>query len=82
MVLVGIVSLFADAMLSHATHETGRGWAFGLHEALDQTGAMLGPLIVAGVLYVHGAYEPAFAFLRNSGHASRCNSRPFLCSWP
>jgi hypothetical protein len=31
-----------DAMLSHAAHENGPGWAFGLHEALDETGAALG----------------------------------------
>jgi MFS family permease len=28
-----------DAMLSHASSQTGLGWGFGLHEALDQTGA-------------------------------------------
>jgi hypothetical protein len=33
-----------DAMLSHATTEMGRGWGFGLHEAMDQVGAVLGPL--------------------------------------
>lgn len=27
-----------DAMLSYATHHMGRGWGFGLHEALDQLG--------------------------------------------
>src|SRR5262249_1911144 len=27
-----------DAMLSHATHQTGHGWGFGLHEAMDQIG--------------------------------------------
>ncbi len=52
-----------DAMLSHATTLTGRGWGFGLHEALDQTGAVLGPLLVAGVLYVKGDYRVAFAIL-------------------
>ena len=30
-----------DAMLSHATAKMGRGWGFGLHEAMDQIGAML-----------------------------------------
>ena len=45
-----------DAMLSHATKETGRGWGFGLHEAMDQIGAMLGPLIVTAVLYFKGSY--------------------------
>lgn len=52
-----------DAMLSHATAEMGRGWGFGLHEALDQVGAMLGPLIVAVVLYFHGSYQTGFAIL-------------------
>ncbi|ULA69859.1 MAG: membrane protein of unknown function [Nitrospira sp.] len=52
-----------DAMLSHATAEMGRGWGFGLHEALDQIGAMLGPLIVAAVLYFRGSYQAGFAVL-------------------
>ncbi len=52
-----------DVMLSHATLQIGRGWGFGLHEALDQTGAVLGPLLVAGVLYVRGDYRVAFAAL-------------------
>lgn len=52
-----------DAMLSHATHETGRGFGFGLHEAMDQTGALLGPLLVAFVLHRTGAYPPAFVAL-------------------
>jgi len=32
-----------DAMLSHAALRLGAGWAFGLHEALDQAGAVIGP---------------------------------------
>lgn len=52
-----------DAMLSHATTAMGRGWGFGLHEALDQIGAMLGPLIVAAVLYSKGSYQMGFAIL-------------------
>src|SRR5512135_3698399 len=52
-----------DAMLSHATTEVGRGWGFGFHQAMDQTGAMLGPLIVAAVLFVNGGYRAGFAYL-------------------
>jgi len=52
-----------DAMLSHATANVGRGWGFGLHEAMDQMGAMLGPLIVAGVLYFRGGYQMSFGVL-------------------
>ncbi|GAB6182295.1 MFS transporter [Thermodesulfovibrio hydrogeniphilus] len=52
-----------DAMLSHATVEIGRGWGFGLHEAMDQIGAMLGPMIVAAVFYFNGSYKTAFGVL-------------------
>jgi len=52
-----------DAMLSHGTQQTGRGWGFGLHEAMDQIGAMTGPLIVSLVLFVNGGYKSAFVVL-------------------
>lgn len=52
-----------DAMLSHATAEMGRGWGFALHEALDQVGALTGPLIVAAVLYCKGGYTVSFGIL-------------------
>lgn len=52
-----------DAMLSHAGQKMGMGWVFGLHEAIDQIGAMLGPLIVATVLYYKGGYQHSFAIL-------------------
>ncbi len=37
----------ANTMMSRAGEQIGQGWAFGLHEALDQTGALIGPLITA-----------------------------------
>jgi MFS family permease len=52
-----------EGMLSHAGKSIGHGWVFGLNEALDQTGATLGPLITAFVLYRHGDYRHAFAVL-------------------
>lgn len=52
-----------DAMLSHAAQAVGRGWGFGIHEALDQAGALVGPLVVAGVLVWGGGYRLAFAVL-------------------
>lgn len=52
-----------DAMLSYATKEIGRGWGFGLHEAMDQIGAIVGPLIVSAVLYYQGTYQAGFAIL-------------------
>src|SRR4051794_6924922 len=48
-----------DTMLAHASAEMGRGYAFGLHEALDQIGAMTGPLLIAGVLALGGDYRLA-----------------------
>ena len=53
-----------DVMLSHAGKQMGGyGWAFGVHEALDQSGALFGPLAVAGVLALRGQYQVAFALL-------------------
>ena len=52
-----------DAMLSFATKETGRGWGFGLHEALDRIGAVLGPLFMAALLFYHESYQLGFASL-------------------
>jgi MFS family permease len=53
-----------DVMLSHAGKQVGGyGWAFGLHEALDQFGATFGPLAVAAVLAHGGSYRLAFAVL-------------------
>lgn len=52
-----------DVMLSHAAKEIGFGWAFGVHEALDQFGALVGPLVVALVIAKRGQYHLAFAAL-------------------
>ncbi len=53
-----------DAMLSHAAKDIGYGRAFGVHEALDQFGALFGPLLVALVLAVtRHDYKIAFASL-------------------
>jgi MFS family permease len=53
-----------DVMLSHAAKQVGGyGWVFGIHEALDQFGALFGPLLVAGMLAWRGSYQLAFAVL-------------------
>lgn len=52
-----------DVMLSHATSAVGRGWGFAIHEAMDQIGAMTGPIIVMIVLAINGSYKYAFAVL-------------------
>jgi predicted MFS family arabinose efflux permease len=58
-------------MLSHAGKEMGGyGWAFGVHEALDQCGALFGPLAVAGILALRHDFHTAFAWLAVSGAAT------------
>lgn len=52
-----------DTMLSYATTEIGRGWGFAIHEAMDQIGAVCGPLLVAAVLYFQGSYRAGFGIL-------------------
>lgn len=52
-----------DAMLSFAGRQIGRGWVFGLNEALDQTGATIGPLLIALALSRHASFQRGFALL-------------------
>lgn len=57
-----------DTLLSYAAAKTGRGSAFGVHQALDQTGALLGPLLLAAILtWRDGDYHLAFAILALPG---------------
>jgi predicted MFS family arabinose efflux permease len=50
-------------MLSYTTGTLGKGWVYALNSALDETGATLGPLLVALILFLKGSYTTAFAFL-------------------
>jgi MFS family permease len=52
-----------DVMLAHAGEQMGRGWAFGVNEAMDQFGALIGPLAMAGILAWRGNFQLAFASL-------------------
>ena len=56
-----------DVMLAHASATLGRGYAFGLHEALDQIGAMTGPLLIAATLALGGTYRLSFGLLALPG---------------
>ncbi|BBB90677.1 major Facilitator Superfamily protein [Methylomusa anaerophila] len=49
-----------DALLSYATKRIGTGLGFGIHEALDQTGAVIGPLLFAAGLAINGNYTTGF----------------------
>ncbi|MFE4541523.1 MFS transporter [Arthrobacter sp. NPDC056727] len=55
-----------DTMLSHAGSEMGRGKAFAIHEALDQSGALVGPLLVGLAVGVSG-YQLGFGILAIPG---------------
>jgi len=49
-----------DVLLSEATSKIGHGWGFGVHAAMDQTGAVLGPLFVAAAVLRTNHFAPAF----------------------
>lgn len=59
-----------DTMLAHASVDMGRGRAFAIHEALDQSGALVGPLVVAGAIAVLGSLQWGFAVLAVPGAAA------------
>jgi predicted MFS family arabinose efflux permease len=52
-----------EAMLSYTTGKHGKGWVYAVNTALDETGATLGPLIMALVLLLHGDYRTGYALL-------------------
>lgn len=58
----GVRTPARDALIARAGSLVGQGASFGLHELLDQAGALLGPLIVAALLVLSG-YRAAFAIL-------------------
>ena len=49
----GLRSSPRDALLAAAVTPEQRGLAFGLHRAMDNAGAVVGPLIAAGLLALH-----------------------------
>lgn len=51
------------ALLAHAATAVGLGRGFGVHQALDQIGAVAGPLLVAAIAAVAGTIWPAMAVL-------------------
>jgi MFS family permease len=52
-----------EAMLSYTTARHGRGWVYAVNAALDETGATLGPLLIALVLMLKGDYRMGYALL-------------------
>ncbi|MDH5794245.1 MAG: MFS transporter [Candidatus Bathyarchaeota archaeon] len=52
-----------DTILSIISKDVGAGKAFGIHELLDQIGAILGPLMVAFLMLSTNNYSFTFSFL-------------------
>ena len=49
-----------DTILSQAAKQVGTGWGFGLNEAMDQLGALTGPLIFSLLFVFSGAIHKTF----------------------
>src|SRR5438132_14064784 len=52
-----------EAMLSYTTGKHGRGWVYGVNTALDETGATLGPLLMALALFRGAGYRTGYTWL-------------------
>ena len=52
-----------ESMLSYTTGTLGKGWVYALNSGLDETGATIGPLLMALVLFLHGSYRTGFSVL-------------------
>lgn len=60
----GLRTPVRDVIIAEVTEKAGKGKAFGLHEALDQAGAVLGPLMVSITLYIsNNSYFVTFSLL-------------------
>jgi len=52
-----------DAWISSLTYKSNRGFSFGIHKALDKSGAVLGPFIAYWILTSLGQTASSFKFL-------------------
>lgn len=52
-----------DTIISLAASPVGRGWGVGVHKALDQVGAIIGPLLLSAAILTEGGYQTGFALL-------------------
>jgi MFS family permease len=55
-----------EAMLSYSTGKHGKGWVYAVNTAMDETGAALGPLLMAFALYLNVSYRSGFVMLLGS----------------
>lgn len=59
----GIRAPARDTIISHAAKHVGSGLGFGIHKAIDQVGAIIGPLIFSAVYIFNGGYRNGFIIL-------------------
>ena len=52
-----------DVLISEANDVVGHGFGWGVHAAMDQVGAIMGPLLVAAIVAYHHDFAPAFLAL-------------------
>jgi MFS family permease len=52
-----------EAMLSYSTGKHGKGWVYAVNTALDETGATLGPLLMALSIYLGATYRTGYTLL-------------------
>ena len=52
-----------DAWLSAVADKASRGYSFGVHKALDKSGAILGPLVAYGLIARLGDHAPTYRIL-------------------
>ncbi|KOA20008.1 multidrug resistance protein MdtG [Clostridium homopropionicum DSM 5847] len=59
----GIRTAPRDSLIAASSEESSKGKSFGFHKAMDNSGAIIGPLLAAGVLLLFpGNYRRVFLF--------------------
>ena len=66
----GLRTPVRDVILAEVSEGIGRGKGFGIHELMDQLGAVAGPLLVATIISFYYSYRAAFLALLAPGVAS------------
>lgn len=52
-----------EAMLSYSTGKHGKGWVYAVNTAMDETGATLGPLLIALAIFLRADFHTSYALL-------------------
>jgi MFS family permease len=52
-----------EAMLSYSTGKHGKGWVYAVNTAMDETGATLGPLVIALALFLRVDFRTGYSLL-------------------